>query len=279
MRSRRRLGHEAETATRHYADREGFYGLMFIPFSLLRSNRERQPRIPPGERVWAIGDIHGRLDLLEVLLRQISDTETLRDEARVRFVLLGDLVDRGPDSRGVIDRALALQQTFPTVMLRGNHDAVFLEAIRGTTGQLRQLLRMGGRETILSYGISEGELNRLDFGELSERLRTAVPPAHVSLLEKMSPYYVCGDYVFVHAGLRPDVPIDEQKEKDLYWIRRDFLEFRGRFEKFVVHGHSISNHVEVRRNRIGLDTGAFQSGKLSAVCLDGPERLFVTTGD
>jgi serine/threonine protein phosphatase 1 len=244
----------------------------------LTRKRATLPSVPPGQRIWAIGDIHGRADLLEQLLERIEHEEERLSPSRVSIIFLGDLVDRGPDSKGVLDRIVALRAASPDVrVLRGNHDDVFLRAIKGDVRSMRHLVRMGGRETVLSYGISEAEYTSVDFASLVDHVQELVPQSHVELLESMEAMIVTGDYVFVHAGVRPDVPLDEQSEADLYWIRNEFLNCRKPFEKFVIHGHSITDEEEIRPNRIGVDTGAFASGKLTAIGLEGQDRFFLST--
>jgi serine/threonine protein phosphatase 1 len=240
--------------------------------------RSTLPSIPAGERVWAIGDVHGRRDLLEDLLLQIQAEEAQRDPAQVQIIFLGDLVDRGPDSKGVLDLVAGLKRGPTQVrVLRGNHDDVFLRAVKGDSRSLRHLIRIGGRETVLSYGITESEYAAMDFPELTERLQHLVPPAQVELLETMETMVVVGDYLFVHAGIRPNVPLEEQSEADLFWIRNEFLGWKRPFEKFVIHGHSITETEEIRSNRIGIDTGAFDSGRLTAIGLEGTDRFFLST--
>lgn len=246
-------------------------------FSALKSRRAPAAAIPGGQRVYAIGDIHGRADLLEALLGQIEADEAPRGAAETQIIFLGDLVDRGPDSKRVLDLVVALGQERTVRLLRGNHDDVFLRAIKGNPRAIRHLHKMGGRPTLLSYGIGEDEYDNVDYPELTAHLAQLVPADHVALLQRMENMAVVGDYVFVHAGVRPGVPLDEQTPEDLCWIRSEFLDHRGDFGGFVVHGHSITDDVEVRPNRIGIDTGAFSSDKLSAIGLEGRERWFLST--
>ncbi len=236
-----------------------------------------KPRIPNGERVYAIGDIHGRRDLLDTLLAQIDADEAARGPARTSIVFLGDLVDRGPDSRGVIDRLIGLRGSGRTIrLLFGNHDEVFLKALEGDAKSLRFLTRIGGRETILSYGISNQDYECADFDALAALIASHVPAEHLAFLSAMENMVDIGDYLFVHAGIRPDIALADQKSSDLRWIREDFLRSRVRHPRLVVHGHSISPAADVRANRIGIDTGAFASGKLTALGLEGEESWFLT---
>jgi len=234
--------------------------------------------VPPGQRVYAIGDIHGRLDLLNALLREIElDSGRRGDGSEVILIFLGDLVDRGPNSRGVIDRLLSLSREVPTSrFLLGNHDEVFLKATLGDPKALRFLVRIGGKETILSYGITENEYRRLDYDDLAIFLASKVPEEHINFLSSFEDYIVIGDYMFVHAGLRPGVDISEQSGSDLRWIRGEFLKSKSSYPHMIVHGHTISEKADVQKNRIGIDTGAFTSGCLTAIGLEGVERWFLS---
>jgi serine/threonine protein phosphatase 1 len=248
-------------------------------FNFVSRGRPRGFAVPDGMRVYAIGDIHGRLDLLDELLRMIDEDDAMRGPARTdtQLIFLGDLVDRGPDSVGVIERLMALRETRRVRYLMGNHEEVFLRAVDGDLRALRFLVRIGGRETLLSYGISEQEYRGLDFEELMTLLQKRVPPAHLSFLSAFEPWIEVGDYLFVHAGLRPGVAVEDQKTSDLCWIREDFLTHRESFGKMVVHGHSITEEIDERPNRIGIDTGAFASGRLTAIGLEGDERWYLAT--
>lgn len=238
----------------------------------------REARVPDGRRVYAIGDVHGRLDLVEALLDRIDADEQARGPADTLIVFLGDLVDRGPDSRGVIDRLIAWRDG-PRAMrfLMGNHEEVFLKAVAGDLRALKFLTRIGGRATILSYGIDEDTYQTLDYEGLAAALQACVPAGHVAFLSAFEETIEIGDYLFVHAGLRPGVALDEQKPSDLRWIRDDFLLHGDDFGHVVVHGHSITEAVDVRPNRIGIDTGAYESGRLTAIGLEGAERWFLST--
>jgi serine/threonine protein phosphatase 1 len=237
-------------------------------------------RVPPGQRVYAIGDVHGRNDLLKKLLRRIVWDDAARGAAETQIILLGDLVDRGPDSAGVIETAMALKKARPnTRFLAGNHEEVFLDAIRsGDPKILRFFIRIGGESTILSYPILRSEYLGLDIRQLAARLPDLIPPQHVKFLESFEDQIVIGDYLFVHAGIRPGVPLGQQKTRDLRWIRGGFLDHRGDLEKVVIFGHTIFGEVEERGSRIGIDTGAYDSGKLTAIGLEGGKRWYLQTG-
>lgn len=227
------------------------------------------PTIPPGERVYAVGDVHGCLPQLNALLAAIAEDDAARPTAETTIVMLGDVVDRGPASAQAIDRLIALKAAAPrTRFLKGNHEEVFLHALDGDEQALRMFCRIGGRETIISYGVGEQEYERLDYAELAERLLAVVPDAHRAFLDAFEDMVVIGDYAFVHAGIRPNVALSLQKIADLRWIRGAFLDYPGRHEKMIVHGHTITPEVERRLGRIGIDTGAYAGGPLTALGLE-----------
>jgi serine/threonine protein phosphatase 1 len=236
-------------------------------------------RVPDSIRIYAIGDIHGRNDLLHSLLRQIEADDIQRGPADTQIIFLGDLMDRGPDSAGVIETAMALQAAGKKVrFLMGNHEEVFVRACRKNDPKTtRFFLRIGGEATVLSYPITRAEYITLDMEQLSERLMTLVPPGHLEFIESFEDQIVIGDYAFVHAGIRPGVPLSEQKVSDLRWIREEFVDQRGDLEKVVVYGHTIYDDVEERGSRIGIDTGAYASDKLTALGLEGGERWYLQT--
>lgn len=228
------------------------------------------PTLPTGERVYAIGDVHGCLPQLDALLAMIEEDDRERGEAETTVVMLGDLVDRGAASSQVIDRLIAFKAEAPrTRFLKGNHEEVFLHAIDGDDQALRLFCRIGGRETIMSYGVDAIEYERLDYAELSERLRAVVPDAHRRFLDAFEDVVAIGDYAFVHAGIRPGIALSLQKTADLRWIRGGFLDHPGPHEKMIVHGHTIATEVERRPGRIGIDTGAYAGGPLTALGLEG----------
>jgi serine/threonine protein phosphatase 1 len=245
-----------------------------------RRSVEQAPagQISPGERIYAIGDIHGRADLLDMLLERIREDDATRGNATTRIIFLGDLIDRGPSSSQVIERAIALQKSSPECsFLLGNHEEVFLKSMAGDLKALSLFCRIGGRETVLSYDVTEQEYEAQDYPELLKTLQQCVPAEHISFLESFEDLIISGDYAFVHAGIRPGQPLTAQKASDLRWIRREFLEHPGAHEKIIVHGHTITDSVELKPNRIGLDTGAYASGRLSAMGFEGDQRWVVDT--
>lgn len=239
-----------------------------------------EPRVfalPDGQRVYAVGDIHGRLDLFEDLLARIDADDAARGDSDTRLILLGDLIDRGPDSAGVVARAIHLCTSSKCCVLMGNHEEVLIGTWDGDWRMAGLFARIGGRETLLSYGVDETLLDAAGPAEVIALTQAHVPAAHVDFMRGCEQAIVEGDYLFVHAGIRPGVPIGDQSGDDTRWIRREFLEDARDHDMMVVHGHSITGAVDERSNRIGIDTGAFASGVLTAVGLEGAERWYLST--
>lgn len=237
-----------------------------------------RPRLPAGLRLYAIGDIHGRLDLLEALHESIlADSEAHPSERR-ELVYLGDYVDRGGASKQVIDTLIEQPlEGFGAVHLMGNHE-FFLHRFLDDPEIGDVWLMNGGETTLQSYGIEPWDdppdgLERLDW--LSRRFNEALPEAHRRFLDGLELSYQAGDYLFVHAGVRPGVPLDQQDPDDLLWIREPFLRSEAAFGKVVVHGHTPDVTPVERSNRICVDTGACYGGRLTAVALQGDERAFL----
>jgi serine/threonine protein phosphatase 1 len=234
--------------------------------------------IPAGQRVYAVGDIHGRLDLFAALVEAIEGDDAARGRADTTIVLLGDLVDRGPDSAGVIDMARELQARRKVRIIAGNHEEMFLQSLEDAD-ILRHFLRYGGRETALSYAIDETRYRDATLEEAQELLREAVPTEDLEFIAGFENHVAIGDYLFVHAGIRPGAPIEEQKRSDLRWIREPFLSHAGDHGYLIVHGHTITEEIEIRANRIGIDTGAYQSGRLTALGLEGSAQWLIEADD
>jgi serine/threonine protein phosphatase 1 len=236
------------------------------------------PSIGEGLRVYAIGDVHGRRDLLAELLDIIIADSIARDPVDyVRLVMLGDLVDRGADSAGVVDMVITMVNRLPgTICLMGNHEEMFLLALRGDPYGLNHFRRLG-RETLQSYGVDGKIIDEGDGDELFKAMSGLVPRAHRDFMSGLPSSAVIGDYLFVHAGIRPGVPLEEQAGRDLRWIRGDFLNSRVAHPHMVVHGHSITEYVDEQPYRIGIDTGAYASGRLTAVGLEGTDRWYLST--
>jgi serine/threonine protein phosphatase 1 len=239
---------------------------------------ERRPAVSAGVRVYCIGDIHGRVDLLRELQDKIVADAGGFEGAR-KLVYLGDYIDRGPASREVLDRLLeAPPDGFETVHLLGNHEQTLLDFL-DYPKQAIGWLAWGGRETLLSYGVALPPAFRAPDPEgLRDALQSRIPERHLDFLRQMPLMHVEGDYLFVHAGIRPGVPLQEQSDSDLLWIRRDFTASAEAHEHVVVHGHTISEEVEMLPNRIGIDTGAFYTGVLTSLVLEGEERRVLQTG-
>lgn len=179
--------------------------------------------VPPGVRVYAIGDIHGRLDLLEDLLARLNDDHAGRSPLSVQLIFLGDLINRGPDSAAVIQKVADLMEATSNVrLLMGNHEEVLVQAARGNGRAARAFLEMAGLPTLLSYGISEDKVKEGDFDDLAALIGRQLPPDHIALLESAETFIALGDYAFVHAGIRPGIALDRQQTSDLRWIREEF---------------------------------------------------------
>lgn len=236
------------------------------------------PRVPAGERIYAVGDIHGRLDLFDALAEAIEADDAARGSARTTVILLGDLVDRGPESAGVVDAARWWQRQRYVRVLMGNHEEMMLRSME-SLDTLRHFLRHGGKQTLLSYGVDARVLASADVDELQALMRRCVPAYTIAWLEGLEDQIAVGDYLFVHAGIDPVTPIDQQKASDLRWIREPFLSHDEPFGPVVVHGHTITSMPEARTNRIGIDTGAYASGRLTALALEGASRRYIEAID
>jgi serine/threonine protein phosphatase 1 len=231
------------------------------------------PSIPPQTSVIAIGDIHGRLDLLEPLLTRIERRAALFPGSRHVVICLGDLIDRGPDSAGVVERLMGGVQGCELVVLMGNHEDALLGFLDDKPIGDAWRNFFGAEAFLQSYGIAGRQNFRQEkaAARLREDMVAAIPPAHIGFLRSLRASYDIGDYLFVHAGVRPGVPLAEQEDRDLVWIRDEFLHSKQRFEKKIVHGHTPVRQPDFNRNRINLDTKAYVSGKLTAALFEGAE--------
>ncbi len=246
-------------------------------FGLFGKGKKTPHASPPeGTLVYAVGDVHGHLDLLQRLQVQIKDDMTSRRADRCVVVYLGDYVDRGPASRAVIDHLLA--SPLPgceSIHLLGNHEQWLLRFLDDPAAG-PAWLRNGGRETLVSYGVSVPmQVENADMDDVQAAFAKALPPAHRRFFEQMPLSHREGGYFFAHAGVRPGVPLDEQSPDDLVWIREEFLYSNADFGAVVVHGHTPTHTPEEHSNRIGIDTGAFMSGRLTAVILDRGKVSFL----
>src|SRR5262245_61622599 len=239
-----------------------------LDFTKPQSAPVRYPPAPDGFTIYVVGDIHGRLDLLLDVQRRIDEDKARSVRGRVVEVYLGDYIDRGPDPAGVISRLIDRTREVPTAFLRGNHEQLLLDFLDGKDC-LDQWLMVGGIATLLSYGLASGPTSRLLSRVATRRkLAQAIPPEHLRFYEKTGAYIRLGDYLAVHAGIRPGVPLEEQKSSDLLGIRQTFLEFDGDFGFVVVHGHTPATAPELLRNRINIDTGAFATNHLTCLKID-----------
>jgi len=234
--------------------------------------------LPAGVRVYAVGDIHGCSRLLDQLHERIAADAT-PSSAEKRIIYLGDYVDRGPDSKGAIERLLhAVPAGLAPVYLKGNHDGALLDFLENSE-TYRAWRSFGAPATLLSYGVRPPLYDSLEAFEAARiALSDAIPLEHRQFLRNLELSYVLGDYVFVHAGLRPGIPIDRQHEQDLLWIRDEFLSSGATFEKCVVHGHTPVPYAARLAQRIPVDTGAYATGILTCAVLEGDTCRFLQAG-
>ncbi len=249
-------------------------------FQRLKGEAATNPaQLPDGQRVYAIGDVHGRLDLLLDLIRRIEADDAARADADTIVVMLGDLVDRGPHSAEVVEYLRAFRPAFADFrFVMGNHEEAMLASLDDATGDPHRTgwLGFGGAETLVSYGMPE-RLIALPGPALVAALHHYIPRAHLDFLRGFEDHVTIGDYLFVHAGIRPGIPLSQQTADDLHWIRRDFLDDRRSHGLMVVHGHTISTLPQFRPNRIGIDTGAYRTGVLTALGLQADKRWTLST--
>ena len=246
---------------------------------LNRSSRQQsEPAGAAGYRAYVIGDIHGRLDLLQDLLAKIHAELQHHPAAKTLLVFVGDLIDRGPSSAQVVERLRTYQRDgVQTVFLLGNHEEVLLRILEGEAALIDKWRWFGGAECLQSYGVDPDALTRATADEALAIVRNAIPRQHVVFLESFADSCRFGDYLFVHAGIRPGIGIEQQSQSDLRWIREPFLLDESDHGCVVVHGHTICRQVEQRPNRIGIDTGAYRSGVLSCLAIEGKDRWLLDT--
>lgn len=235
----------------------------------------RAPAPEETHRIYAVGDIHGRADLLDVLLEKIVRDASVAP-ATQSLVFVGDYIDRGPDSCGVIERLLDPLEGFETHYLRGNHDQALLEFLEKPSSY-RTWRRFGADETLLSYGVEPPSDTESAMAFARDELAEKLPEPHLRFLQDLQPFVQIGAYHFVHAGVRPGLPLEDQSLEDMMWIRGEFLDCEDDFGKVIVHGHTPGEKPVCRSNRIGIDTGAFATNCLTAVVLDGVGARFLNT--
>lgn len=230
-------------------------------------------RAPEGMRLYAVGDVHGERDAAAEILGRIRADLAARPVGAHAEIWVGDFIDRGADSAGVFDLMLTAPGTAERICLLGNHDD-FLRRFIATAARdvLAIWLTNGGVAACLSWGVDpllmDAELSEEGTRAFRDRLAAALPPAHHAFLRGLRPSAVFDDFAFVHAGIRPGLPLDAQREDDLIWIRDDFLDHRGPHGHVIVHGHTPTQAIEVTPCRIGIDTGAGKGGRLSAIAIE-----------
>jgi serine/threonine protein phosphatase 1 len=236
------------------------------------------PSGPEGQRAYVVGDIHGRLDLLDQLLERIHREVDERPPAKTLLVFVGDLIDRGPASAQVVERLRTYDHpAIRPIFLLGNHEEVLLRILAGETELIAKWRWFGGSQCLASYGVDPQSLSLQSSEQALETIRAAIPQTHVEFIRGFVDTCRFGDYLFVHAGIQPGVPLDDQRQSDLRWIRDPFLHDDRDHGFIVVHGHTISRKVDERANRIGIDTGAFKTGVLTALAIEEKERWYVAT--
>ena len=239
-----------------------------IAFRSSAPRKKPRPRIPDDLRIYATGDIHGRADLLDQLFKRIdADLENDPNPHNIE-IFLGDYVDRGPASQEVLNRLVQRKGTHQTVFLKGNHEALLANFV-SNPGVLENWQRVGGLETLMSYGISPS-INADAHAQttLAVDFARALPESHQRFLGDLKISFTCGDYFFVHAGVRPGIPLAQQREEDMLWIRQEFLHCEDDFTKIIVHGHTPVLQPDIRPNRINIDTGAYATGRLTCLILE-----------
>jgi serine/threonine protein phosphatase 1 len=234
-----------------------------------------QPRLPEGTRVYAIGDVHGHSALLAGAFAKIdADLRESPTEQSI-LVMVGDYIDRGPDSRGTIDLLLARSQIQESVFLKGNHESFVFDFAKDPS-IMRHWQKFGALDTMRSYGLSpSAEMTARELQDLADAWIENLPEAHASFFSKLALSFTCGDYFFAHAGVKPGVSLKNQVERDLIWIRDEFLQSDRWFGKLVVHGHTPVAAPDFRPNRINIDTGAYATGRLTCLRLQGADSTIL----
>jgi serine/threonine protein phosphatase 1 len=240
------------------------------------SRREkRPPKTPDGVRIYAIGDVHGRADLLAPLFDAIEADVAAHPAPQVIEVLLGDYIDRGPQSREVLEILVSRTRHRQMVCLKGNHETYVPDFLRNPA-TFDEWRYFGGIETLRSYGVTPlMNADERQQRELAEAFDRVLPENHRRFLANLSTSFACGDYFFVHAGIRPGISLSQQQEHDLLWIRQDFLLHEENLGMIVIHGHTPVLEPDIRPNRINIDTGAYATGRLTCLVLEGEDLTFI----
>jgi serine/threonine protein phosphatase 1 len=244
-------------------------GLRFKPKPLAKP----KPKLPEGLRVYAVSDIHGRADLLQTVFTAVDHHIANSEPARSLHVFLGDYIDRGPGSRQTIDLLIERSRRHECIFLKGNHEAFMFEVLQDPA-RLDAWREYGGIQTLMSYGLAPSiKPDRNEQNELVQALRQTMPDQHRAFFANLRTSFSCGDFFFVHAGVKPGVPLRRQREEDLLWIRDEFLQSEADFGRYIVHGHTPVPKPEIKPNRINIDTGAYATGTLTLLTIEG-DRLF-----
>jgi serine/threonine protein phosphatase 1 len=226
-------------------------------------------------RIYAIGDVHGRADLLHAAFGRIDADLAANPISQPIEIYLGDYIDRGPHSRSVVDLLLDRSRRRDTIFLKGNHETYVLEFLNNPS-ILDAWRNFGGLETLMSYGLSPSlNPSRTEEIKLAAAFQNVFPDDHYQFYQSLPHFFSYGDYFFVHAGVRPGVPLDQQEERDLLWIREEFLFHEESFGKIVVHGHTPVKEPDLRSNRINIDTGAYATGRLTCLAIEGEATAFI----
>jgi serine/threonine protein phosphatase 1 len=232
-------------------------------------------QVPDDLRIYAIGDIHGRADLLASLFARIDASRGKFPAERAVHVYLGDYVDRGPSSQDVLHLLISRGLQFPSAFLKGNHESYLISFLEDPT-VFSEWRQYGGLDTLLSYGLTPSLFpDKHECAALSLELKSVMPELQRRFLQSLKLSFTCGGYFFVHAGVRPGVPLERQREEDLLWIRDDFLLHEDGYEKFIVHGHTPVIEPDIRSNRINIDTGAYATGRLTCLVLERDQMAFL----
>jgi serine/threonine protein phosphatase 1 len=234
--------------------------------------KRMKPRIAYNTRIYAIGDVHWRADLLHEMFSAIDDSPIRHPIQNAVQVLMGDYIDRGPDSREVIEALIRRARRHTMIYPKGNHESYAMQFLTDPT-LLAEWQKAGGANTLLSYGPKHA--NGTDPAKVATAFREAMPKEHLRFLSGLALSFTCGDFFFAHAGVRPGIPLAKQTEHDLLWIRDEFLLHEDDFDKIIVHGHTPSEEPEVRSNRINIDTGAYATGRLTCLILQGDQMVVI----